>query len=190
MSCLLTVVLDSCVLYSAPLRDLLMQLALGGLLRPRWSDRIHEEWISNLLEARADLTRVQLERTRDLMNLNFADCVVAGYESLITLIKLPDENDRHVAAVAIASGADLIVTFNLRDFPKQILGAWGIEVLNPDDFFSELLGLEPERFREAVRRQRQNLSRPPKSTEEFMRILERQMIPKTVNSLRAYHNLL
>lgn len=40
-----TVVRDACVLYPAPLRDLLMQLTLADLFRARWTERIHQEWI-------------------------------------------------------------------------------------------------------------------------------------------------
>ena len=65
-----TVVYDACVLYPAPLRDLLMRLALADLFRAKWTAAIHEEWITNVLAARADLARPQLERTRDLMNHN------------------------------------------------------------------------------------------------------------------------
>lgn len=63
-----TVVLDACVLYSAPVRDLLMQLAVEDMFRARWTNAIHEEWMSNLLANRPDLTRPKLERVRDLMN--------------------------------------------------------------------------------------------------------------------------
>lgn len=38
MSSHFTVVYDACVLYPAPLRDLLMWLALTDLYRARWSD--------------------------------------------------------------------------------------------------------------------------------------------------------
>lgn len=51
-----TVLVDACVLYPAPLRDLVMHLALTDLFRARWTDRIHEEWMRNLLDARPDLT--------------------------------------------------------------------------------------------------------------------------------------
>ena len=51
-----TVVYDACVLYPAPLRDLLMRLALTDLFRAKWTDAIHEEWISNVLKDRPDLT--------------------------------------------------------------------------------------------------------------------------------------
>jgi predicted nucleic acid-binding protein len=114
-----TALYDSCVLYPAPLRDLLMWLALSDLFRARWSNDIHEEWIRNLLEDRPDLTRERLERTRDKMNSNIRDCLVTGYEPLIDGLTLPDPNDRHVLAAAIRASADVIVTFNLKDFPPN-----------------------------------------------------------------------
>jgi hypothetical protein len=60
-------VYDACVLYPAPLRDLLLHLACVGLVRPRWTDAIHDEWIRNLLANRPDLARSQLDRIRALM---------------------------------------------------------------------------------------------------------------------------
>src|SRR6185295_3578619 len=102
-----TVVYDACVLYPAPLRDLLMRLALTDLFRARWSDDIHEEWITNLLANRPDLTREQLERTRTLMNAHVRDCIVQGYRDLIDGLDLPDPNDRHVLAAAIRARADV-----------------------------------------------------------------------------------
>ena len=59
---------DANVLYPAELRNLLMHLALAGLFRAKWSADVHEEWISNLLEKRPDLSREKLERTRSLMD--------------------------------------------------------------------------------------------------------------------------
>ena len=59
---------DANVLYPAELRNFLMHLALTGIFRAKWSDAVHEEWISNLLKNRPDLTRQKLERTRQLMD--------------------------------------------------------------------------------------------------------------------------
>ena len=55
MSSNFTVIYDACVLYPAPLRDLLMRLALTDLYRARWTDMIHDEWTRNVLKQRPDL---------------------------------------------------------------------------------------------------------------------------------------
>ncbi len=76
-----TVLYDACILYPAPLRDLLMRLALTDLYRARWSDQIHEEWMTAVLRNRSDLSRAQLESTRSLMNSHVRDALVDGYQS-------------------------------------------------------------------------------------------------------------
>jgi hypothetical protein len=42
-------------------------------------------------------------------------------------LTLPDADDRHVLAAAIRAEADVIVTFNLGDFPAETLKRYGIE---------------------------------------------------------------
>lgn len=116
-----TAVYDACVLYPAPLRDLLMWLALSGRFRARWTQEIHGEWKRNLLKNRTDLTMEQLDRTSELMDRAIPDACVCDYEALITGLSLPDPNDRHVLAAAIRCGAGVIVTFNLKDFPDTCL---------------------------------------------------------------------
>ena len=71
-----TALFDACVLYPAPLRSLLMYLALIDLFRAKWTDRLHEEWIRNVLDRRKDPSREHVERTRDLMNAHVRDCIV------------------------------------------------------------------------------------------------------------------
>jgi hypothetical protein len=78
---------------------------------------IHEEWITNDLARRPDLTRPQLERTRNLMNRAFPAASVQGFEAVIPTIRLPDPDDRHVVAAGMHAGADSIVTFNVHHFP-------------------------------------------------------------------------
>ncbi len=84
-----TVVYDACVLYPAPLRDFLMQLALTDLFRAKWTDAIHAEWIRNVLADRPDIKPEQLERTRKLMNSHVRDALVTGHEYLIPTVTLP-----------------------------------------------------------------------------------------------------
>lgn len=185
-----TVVYDACVLYPAPLRDLLMWLALTDLFRAKWTDAIHEEWIVNALEDRPHLTRAQLERTRDLMNANVRDGLVEGYEHLIPGITLPDPNDRHVVAAAVHARADAIVTFNLKDFPSAALAPLRLEALHPDEFIRYQIDLGIAAVLEAVQRHRASLRNPPKTTAEYLETLECQSLPKTVAALRGFAALL
>jgi len=85
-----TAVLDACVLYSAPLRDFFMHLAVRFVFQPKWTERIHAEWMGNVLEKRPDLSRAALERTRDLMNRWARDWQPPDYEALIPTLSLPD----------------------------------------------------------------------------------------------------
>ena len=118
-----TVIYDACIHYPDPRRDLLMRIALTDLYRARCSNQIHEEWITAVQRNRSGLSRAQLELTRKLMNAHVRDALVDSYQSLIPALELPDPDDRHVLAAAIKSGADLIVTFNLDDFPDQALAS-------------------------------------------------------------------
>src|SRR5437588_11572798 len=140
-----------------------MHLALTGLFRARWSADVHEEWISNLLKNRPDLTRDKLERTRMLMDKHAADALVTGYEDLMPGLDLPDPDDRHVLAAAIRGHADVIVTMNLRDFPSGTIGSFGIEAQHPDEFVLHLLDLAPGAVLAAVQNHRQSLKNPTKT---------------------------
>lgn len=125
-----TVVYDANVLYPAPLRDLLIRLAMTGVVRVKWTDEILDEVFRNLLENRPDLTQAQLARTRGLMNAAVRDVLVDGYQPLVAALDLPDSGDRHVLAAAIQCGAQSIITHNLRDFPKDKLGPYGVEAIS------------------------------------------------------------
>ena len=76
-------IIDACVLYSAPVRDLVVRLAQAGLLQARWSGEIHDEWMRNLLKNDPRLDRERLERTRSLMDAAVRDRLVTGYTPLI-----------------------------------------------------------------------------------------------------------
>jgi hypothetical protein len=43
MTANIAVVYDACVLYPAPLRDLLVQLATTQIFQAKWTDLIHDE---------------------------------------------------------------------------------------------------------------------------------------------------
>jgi hypothetical protein len=181
-----TALYDACFLYPAPLRDLLLELSLTDLFRAKWSSYIHQEWIRAVLEDRPDLTAVQLHRTRDLMDLHARDCLVEDFEELIPSLTLPDTNDRHVLAAAIRGRADIIVTYNLTDFPDKELQKYGITSQHPDELQLHLFNLAPSIVCAAVRTHRARLKYPAKTTAEYFETLERQSLTQFVAALRPY----
>ncbi|MEJ7638181.1 MAG: PIN domain-containing protein [Singulisphaera sp.] len=180
------VLYDACVLYPAPVRDLLMHLALADLFQARWTDAIHDEWTRNLLANRPDITPESLGRCRELMDAHVPDCLVAGYEPLIPTQSLPDPDDRHVLAAAIHGGAGTIVTFNLGDFPASALGPFSIEAVHPDEFVVRLWDESHEAVLAAARRQRAGLKRPPKTASEYLATLAQCRLLETAARLRAH----
>jgi predicted nucleic acid-binding protein len=163
-----TVILDACVLYPAPLRDLLLNLAEQGIFRARWTTTIHDEWIRNVLKNRPDLDTGKVSRTAQLMNDAIEDCLVLDFDYLIDSLSLPDKDDRHVLAAAIVGHADAIVTFNLKDFPKEIFQKHGIDVLHPDDFLVAQYDLNSIKMLTVIKELREGLQRPQKSAQELI----------------------
>ncbi|MGE8372738.1 MAG: PIN domain-containing protein [Pseudomonas putida] len=185
-----TAIYDANVLYPAPLRDFLMNLALTGIYRARWSAGIHDEWKRNLLLNRPDLTHEHVDRTSSLMDAAVPDALVTDYDSLVEGLDLPDEDDRHVLAAAIKCNASVIVTFNLKDFPKAVLGVFDIEPLHPDDFIADLWDLDKAAVLEAAQRQRISLKNPPHSVQQYLDRLLQQKLPETVKLLSEFKFLL
>jgi predicted nucleic acid-binding protein len=185
-----TAIYDANVLYPAPLRDFLMHLALSGVYRARWSAQIHEEWKRNLLLNRPEFTRDQLDRTSALMDSAVPDALVTDYEPILEGLELPDVDDRHVLAAAIKCNASVIVTFNLKDFPKGALEPFDIEPLHPDDFIADLWDLDQAAVVEAAQRQRASLKNPPHSAREYLDKLLQQKLPETVKLLSDFEFLI
>lgn len=185
-----TAVFDACVLYPAPLRDLLLSVAITEQFRARWTNEIQNEWVRNLLDNRADLSEDQLQRTVELMNQAVPDCLVNNYENLINSLELPDPDDRHVLAAAIKCQADVIVTNNLKDFPEDILSQYEIDAQSPDIFLSHLFDLNPTAFCGAVRQQKGRLRNPSHTADELLNIFYNHGLPLIVSKLKKVIDLL
>ena len=141
--------LDTCVLVPSVLRDLLLELGTGPAYRPVWSDRIENELRQTIVELRArrgrdpEETQAYVTRLLHQMNTALPDAratVEPGSEE--TVSGLPDPDDNHVVAAAVAGRADVVVTFNLRDFPDDVLPGQ-LFSQSPDDFLLDLWGLYP-----------------------------------------------
>jgi len=186
----LTAVYDANILYPAPIRDLFIRIAQAGLVRAKWTETIHEEWMRNVLKDNPHLSPERLARTRTLMDAAVRDCLVTGHEELIASLSLPDPDDRHVLAAAIHAGAEVIVTCNLKDFPAEALARFNIEAQHPDDFLVYLLDEAPGVVCAAVKRQRESLRNPPKTAEELLATLESHGLTQAVARLRRFIDLI
>jgi hypothetical protein len=166
-----TVVYDACVLYPAPLRDLLIRIANAGIVRARWTERILDECFEAILRKEPARSPQGLARTRTLMTEAVPDCMVDGYESLIDGLELPDPDDRHVVAAAIRCGAQVVVTANLDDFPAERLLPYNLEAQHPDDFLVDCIDLAPGRVAQLLADQAAALRNPPQTVEQVLATL-------------------
>ncbi len=176
--------LDACVLYPAPIRDLLLWLADSELYKPFWTEEIHNEWIRNLLLYRTDLKEESLRGAVSAMNEAFPDANTTNYSTLIESLELPDENDKHVLAAAIRNNSDVIVTFNIKDFPDDVVKTYDIEVQNPDFFIANLIDLNGKTALRSFQKQVGNLKNPPQSVDQVLDTLEKNGLVQSVNKLR------
>ena len=179
-------VFDACILYPFHLRNIAVQAAVDRLVEARWTDAIHDEWIRSLT---TDVPAIPIERlqiTRRLMNDALPAAMVRGYEEHIPTVTLPDPDDRHVVAAAIAAKASLILTWNLRHFPENELKKFGLRKMNPDEFLSELFDEVPDLVIGSLANARRNLSKTRVAASDFIAILKEQKLVQLAKRVEKY----
>jgi hypothetical protein len=176
---------DACVLYPLTLRGILIRIASKGLVQARWTVEIIDETIRNIRTKRSHLTDEQVAGIRRFLEEEaLPDCLVRGYEPLMDGLHLPDVDDRHVFAAAIRANAQTIVTFNLDDFPRDVLTPFGIEAQHPDDFIMHQLGLDPGAVIGSVQQQAAAYKKPTMTVEQVLDHLEQRGLTQAVTELR------
>lgn len=183
-----TVILDANVLVPAYLRDLLLEMAHRGVFRARWTPHIEDEVRRTLIGKRFDMDPVKVERLLALMHANVLQPMVFGYESLIDGLALPDPDDRHVLAAAIASEADTIVTYNLKDFPAQVLEEHGVVAVHPDEFLASQVTLHPGPSAAVVRQILTRMVRTPLGVDGLLNRYRRHELSHTADELAELLN--
>lgn len=111
-------------------------------------------------------------------------------QALIASINLPDPDDNHVLAAAIAGHADGIVTANLKDFPAALVHPFGIEILHPDDFIINQWDLDELATVAAFKRMRARRKKPEANAEDFAQAMERNGLAATAQRLREAAELI
>lgn len=144
-----TVFADANALYASALRELLLALHRGGAIKLRWSGRVLRECLW-ALEHRPSRTRFDLGEVAASLEALGPECRVSGYEARARTLSLPDDNDRHVLAAALTAGADVLLTFNFRDFSPRYTRDLPLRVWRPDPFLTALLEQDPDGVRAAA----------------------------------------
>ncbi|MCB2110374.1 MAG: PIN domain-containing protein [Defluviimonas sp.] len=176
--------LDACVLYPTVLRQILTGVAGAGLFCPLWSERILEEWARatrKLGPGAEDLARGEIAALRAA----FPAASVAVEPGLERRLWLPDPDDIHVLAAAVAGGADLIITFNARDFPRGALAEEGLRREDPDQFLRALFRNAPERVAAVVEQVRAEAERLSGVPQPVRALLKRARLPRLGKALVA-----
>jgi predicted nucleic acid-binding protein len=159
------VVLDANVLFPASLRDTLLRTATAGLYRLQLTDDILEEVRRNLVKN--NMPEVNAQRLIDVIKNVYEDAFVTRHDELINVMR-NQEKDRHVLAAAVKSGAQVIVTQNLKDFPQQALEPYDIEAQSPDDFLVHLLHLNKGLMAKILLEQARDLRKPARTVSEVL----------------------
>ena len=177
--------LDACVLVPVTLTDTLLRTAEDGLYRPVWSARILQEVVVALESVHPKMAHSDAAKKRVMaMNSAFEDASSEPWEALVDSIVLPDPDDRHVVAAALAGRADVLVTHNVKDFPREVLARFDLDVQTPDHFLLNLLDLDPDRVLATLRRQAQATRRPQINAHEVINNLERAGVPEFAAKVR------
>jgi predicted nucleic acid-binding protein len=145
-----SVVLDACVLAPMPLCDTLLRCAEEpALFRPLWSEETLQE-VSKTLK-KFGYSADQATRRIQVMRDFFPEASVVIPPTLLNAVPdIPDPFDKHVIAAAIHERAEVIVTSNLRDFPRSVLEPHEILVQSPDEFLVHQYHLSPDRILEVL----------------------------------------
>lgn len=171
------VVLDACVLFPTVLREILTGVAGRGGFEPRWSARILEEWARatrKLGEGAEVIARGEIVA----LSVAFPQAMVPPAAGVEARLMLPDPDDVHVLATAIAASADLIVTFNSSDFPRHILREEGLDRIDPDALLVSLLHGHGEVVRSAAEAVLAEANRLSGENIDMRQLLKRARLPR------------
>ncbi len=177
-------VLDTCVLYPTVMREVLLAVAAQGLFTPLWSPRILEEWarVAARQSAGAEvIVRGEIAR----LSRQWLDASVIGGAAVEHQFWLPDANDIHVLASAVAGGAAAIITMNLRDFPRRELAPCGVTAIHPDAFLRQLFDQNNELVVQAVSAVQAEAARVSGGPVDLRQLLKRAGLPRLAKAVGA-----
>ena len=179
-----TAVLDTNVVYPVIIRDILLWFGHYDLYTPKWSEHIFQEWKKIMLEK--GVNELDAVNRINKVNQAFPDALIINYKGLIDKLELPDVDDRHVLAAAIKVNANLIVTNNIKDFPRHYLQSFGLNAKTADDFLTDIIDLNQEQAIAAFKEMVLNKKNPKMDELEVLNQLRNAGLKDTANYLHAF----
>lgn len=176
--------LDTNVLYGATLNDTLLRIAEQGAFRPHWSSDVLDE-LARVLVREAGISQARAHRRIAEMERAFPVATAEGYDSLIGAMTC-DPKDRHVLAAAVHARCEVIVTFNVKDFPPESTEPHQISVVTPDAFLLDQLDLHPPMVRRALLGQVAHARRPQLSMGQLLGSLARAGVSTFAEEARRH----
>lgn len=174
--------LDACVLFPTVLRDILLGAAAAGLYEPLWSPRILEEWARATIKLGPGAETVARGEIA-LLTARWPRASVTPRDGDLRRLMLPDPDDIHVLAAAIAGSADGIITFNAKDFPRHTLEQEGLARHDPDQLLLALHAHAPDQVASAVAQVHATAQRLSGETLPLKPLLKRARLPRLAKVL-------
>lgn len=174
---MLRVVLDANVLFPVVLRDVFLEFSVSGLLRTLWTSEILAEFSKALVRTSRHSEDSAAGLVSELQAF-FPSSFVDGYEHLTLNNLCSDPKDEHVLGAAIHSKADAIATFNIKDFPNDLLESFGIKLSHPDTLLTEVFESNTGLACKVLGRVVGNYDRSPTTAAELSARLNRSQLPR------------
>lgn len=131
------VMIDACVLFPTVMREVVLGCAQAGLFQARWSPRVLEEWARAARKIGPEGETIARGEIA-LIQSRFTDAEIHFPAGMQARLWLPDPDDIHVLAAAVAGSCDAIMTLNTKDFPRNLLADEGLSRVDPDGFILRL----------------------------------------------------
>ena len=128
---------DANVLYPVYLRDVIAESGMSGLFNPLWSNHILDE-VQTALSRVLPNAGENFPTIRALLLETFPDSLVLARQTDYDEFGCSDPDDNLIVAAAVVGKADVLMTFNTRDFPSDLFERFGITLATPDEFLSQV----------------------------------------------------
>jgi predicted nucleic acid-binding protein len=159
--------LDACVLVPAATREIVLAAAAEDLFQPLWSPGVLAEWSHAAARRDGPAGVAEAREALQRMSAAFPRALVPAPDPRLadSLPRLPDPQDAHVLAAAVAARADALISLNRRDFPRRMLAGLGLVLRDPDGLMWQFWSDRPDPVARAVALARARLPRSASASE-------------------------